>query len=108
MEFTSMTAYLALGAGLAVKRLSPRSGGKPPRTSFFYLRRRKRTVAKTSPGELIRQVRSETAKVVWPTRQETVRTAVMVVIMTALLALFFFGVDYVFSSIVRFLLSLIA
>jgi preprotein translocase subunit SecE len=65
-------------------------------------------VAKTSPGELIRQVRSETAKVVWPTRQETVRTAVMVVIMTALLALFFFGVDYVFSSIVRFLLSLIA
>jgi preprotein translocase subunit SecE len=64
-------------------------------------------VAKTSPGEFIRQVRAETAKVVWPTQKETVRTAIMVLIMTALLALFFFGVDAVFSAIVRFLLSLI-
>ena len=64
-------------------------------------------MAKTSPGEFIRQVRAETAKVVWPTQKETVRTAIMVLIMTAMLALFFFGVDSVFSAIVRFLLSLI-
>jgi len=64
-------------------------------------------VAKTSPGEFIRQVRSEGAKVVWPTWAETVRTAIMVLIMTALLAGFFFIVDSIFSSIVRFLLGLL-
>jgi preprotein translocase subunit SecE len=65
-------------------------------------------VARVSPGEFIRQVRAETAKVVWPTRQETIRTAIMVFIMTSLLALFFFAIDGLFSAIVKFLLGLIA
>jgi len=62
-------------------------------------------VARTSPGEFFRQVRAETAKVVWPTRKETMMTAVMVVIMTSLLGVFFFGVDSAFSAIVKLLLS---
>ena len=62
-------------------------------------------MAKTSPGEFIRQVRAETAKVHWPTRKETVATAIMVMIMTGLLAIFFFGVDAFFSTLVKFLLS---
>lgn len=65
-------------------------------------------MAKVSPGEFFRQVRAETAKVVWPTRKETVTTAIMVVIMTSLLGLFFFGVDSAFSLIVKSLLELIA
>ena len=65
-------------------------------------------MAKTSPGEFMRQVRAETAKVVWPTRKETVTTAIMVLIMTALLAVFFFGVDSVFGAIVKFLLGSLA
>ena len=64
-------------------------------------------MAKVTPGEFIRQVRSETSKVSWPTRKETVTTAIMVLIMTTLLAIFFLGVDAVFSSIVKFLLSLL-
>jgi preprotein translocase subunit SecE len=64
-------------------------------------------VAKVSPGEFIRQVRAETAKVSWPTRQETVTTTIMVVIMTLLLGIFFFSVDSVFSRIVQALLSLL-
>jgi len=64
-------------------------------------------VAKTSPGEFIRQVKAETAKVVWPTRRETVTTTIMVGIMTLLLGIFFFGIDQLFSSIVKFLLSLL-
>ena len=64
-------------------------------------------MAKATPGEFIRQVRNEASKVVWPTWNETFRTAVMVVIMTALLALFFFVVDSFFSTIVRWLLSLL-
>ena len=64
-------------------------------------------MAKTSPGEFFRQVRNEASKVVWPTRKETVTTAIMVMIMTLLLALFFLGVDAVLSAIVKFLIGLI-
>ena len=58
--------------------------------------------------EFIQQVRTETGKVAWPTRRETMMTAVMVVVMTTILALFFFGVDQVFNLIVKYLLSLVA
>ena len=64
-------------------------------------------MAKTSPVEFIRQVQAETKKVVWPTRRETVMTAVMVVILTLTLGIFFFTVDWGFSRIVKFLLSLV-
>ena len=64
-------------------------------------------MAKVSPGEFIRQVRAETAKVVWPTRKETVTTAIMVVIMTTLLAVFFFGVDSAFGGLVKYLIGLL-
>jgi preprotein translocase subunit SecE len=61
--------------------------------------RKKSDVAKTSPGEFVRQVRAEAGKVAWPTRRETLMTAVMVLIMTALLGIFFFGVDLFFSKV---------
>ncbi len=64
-------------------------------------------MAKVSPGEYIRQVRAEGSKVVWPTMKETRTTAVMVLIMTALLALFFLGTDTLFSAIVQFLVGLL-
>ena len=64
-------------------------------------------MAKVTPGEFIRQVRSDTAKVSWPTRRETITTAIMVLIMTTLLAIFFFGVDSFFGAIVKYLLSLL-
>ena len=65
-------------------------------------------MAKVNPGEFFRQVRNETAKVVWPTRKETMTTALMVVIMTTILGLFFFGVDSAFSALVRALLGLLS
>ena len=52
-------------------------------------------MAKTNPFEFIQQVRQEGAKVTWPTRRETLITTVMVMIMVALAALFFLGVDAV-------------
>ena len=65
-------------------------------------------MAKVSPGEFIRQVRVETGKVHWPTRKETIATTIMVIIMTGALAMFFFGVDAVFSKTVQYLLSFLA
>lgn len=63
-------------------------------------------MAKTSPGEFIRQVRAEAGKIVWPTGQDTMRTTIMVLIMTTLLALFFLGIDTVFNAVVSWLTSL--
>ena len=65
-------------------------------------------MAKTSPGEFIKQVQAERKKIVWPTRRETVTTAIMVVLMTVILGVFFFGVDTIFKQIVAGLLSLVA
>ena len=63
-------------------------------------------MAKTSPGEFVRQVRAETAKVVWPARKEVVRMTIMVLIMMTLLALFFLGVDQVIGRSIRLLLGI--
>ena len=63
-------------------------------------------MARTTPLEFIRQVQAETKKVSWPTRRETIMTGVMVVIMTTILALFFFGVDSILQAIVTALLKL--
>lgn len=52
-------------------------------------------MARVNPAQFIQQVRAETAKVVWPTRRETLLTTVMVFIMAALAAVFFFLVDQV-------------
>jgi preprotein translocase subunit SecE len=62
---------------------------------------------RTSPGEFARQVRAEASKVVWPTRQETVTTAIFVAIMMVLLAVFFLGIDALFGWVVSSILSLL-
>ena len=62
-------------------------------------------MAKTSPGEFIRQVQAEMRKVVWPTRQETMTTAIFVAIMMTLLAVFFLGIDSLFGAVVNWLLK---
>ena len=61
---------------------------------------------KTSPAEFLRQVQTEGRKVVWPTSEETVRTAIFVFILTVILSLFFLGIDSLFSAVVRWLLTL--
>ena len=61
---------------------------------------------RTSPGEFLRQVRAETSKVSWPSREETVRTAIFVFILMFILAVFFLGIDSLFGAAVRWLLSL--
>ncbi|WP_095011988.1 preprotein translocase subunit SecE [Tsuneonella mangrovi] len=63
-------------------------------------------MAKTSPGEFMRQVQAEMRKVVWPSREETTRTAIFVGIMMVILAVFFLGVDSLFGAAMSWLLSL--
>jgi len=63
---------------------------------------------RVTPGEFVRQVRAEFAKISWPTTAETVRMTIMVMIMTGLLSLFFLGVDQVIGRLVKLLLSFTA
>ena len=63
-------------------------------------------MARTSPFEFVQQVRTEVAKVTWPTRRETVITTVMVVAMSIAAALFFLAADYVLSTLVTLVLGL--
>lgn len=62
---------------------------------------------KTSPGEFVRQVQAERSKIVWPTREETVRTSIFVFIFMVILSAFFLGVDSLFGAVVRGLIGLL-
>ena len=63
-------------------------------------------MTKVHPGEFIRQVRQEVAKVTWPTRKETAITTAMVFVMVVVSAIFFFFVDQVLAFAVRTILGL--
>jgi preprotein translocase subunit SecE len=54
-------------------------------------------MAKTSPGEFVRQVRQEMARVTWPTRKEVIVTTIMVFIMVFVMSIFFLLVDQVLA-----------
>ena len=62
-------------------------------------------MAKPSVGEFVRQVRQEVNKVTWPTRTETIQSTLMVVVMVAFAAGFFFLVDVVLAELVQQVLA---
>ena len=59
-----------------------------------------------SPFAFLQQVRAETAKVVWPSRRETVVSTVMVIAMAFFAAVFFLIADQLISYGVKLLLGL--
>jgi preprotein translocase subunit SecE len=63
-------------------------------------------MARTNPFEFMQQVRTEVAKVTWPTRRETMITTAMVLLMSVVAAIFFLGADWVLSTLVTFVLGL--
>ena len=63
------------------------------------------TKKRVSIGTFISQVRTEASKIAWPTWPDTLRTAIMVMIMTTILGVFFFGVDSFFGFIVKKLIA---
>ena len=59
-----------------------------------------------NPLKFVQEVRDETSKVTWPTRNETLVTTVMVFILVFLASVFFFVADQILNWIVSFLLGL--
>jgi preprotein translocase subunit SecE len=58
-----------------------------------------------NPIEFVREVRSEAAKVTWPTRRETMVTTSMVFIFVVIAAVFFLAADKLIGFAVRTLLG---
>ena len=63
-------------------------------------------LARLDPAQYVRDVRTEVAKVTWPSRKETMITTMMVFVFVVLAAAFFFLVDQVMSLVVRTVLGL--
>ena len=63
-------------------------------------------MALTNVAQFFREVRQETSKVTWPTRRETAISTGMVFLMVVLAAIFFFFVDQIIATAIRFLLGL--
>lgn len=59
-----------------------------------------------SPFKFLQEVRSETAKVTWPTRRETMITTIMVFIMVAMSSIFFFVADQIIRVLITFILGI--
>jgi preprotein translocase subunit SecE len=59
-----------------------------------------------SPFKFLQEVRSETAKVTWPTRRETMITTIMVFIMVAVSSIFFFVADQIIRVLITYLLGI--
>lgn len=51
--------------------------------------------------EFYGEVKREIAKVTWPTKQETIRATIMVLVMAVIASIFFFAVDAVVGSGIR-------
>jgi preprotein translocase subunit SecE len=62
-------------------------------------------MAKSGPFQFFQEVRTETAKVTWPTRRETLVTTAMVFVFVVLATVFFFVVDLVLRLGVGFVLG---
>jgi preprotein translocase subunit SecE len=58
-------------------------------------------LAKLDPAQYVRDVRTEVAKVTWPTRKETLITTGLVLAMSALAAVFFLVVDQLIALAMR-------
>ncbi len=58
------------------------------------------------PARFVREVRSEMARVTWPSRKETTITTIMVFVMVFIASIFFLVADQIMRFGVGFLLGL--
>jgi preprotein translocase subunit SecE len=59
--------------------------------------------SRTRPREFLHEVNVELRKVAWPTKAETINYSVVVLVTLIVVGAVIFGLDYVFSSMARFL-----
>lgn len=63
-------------------------------------------MAGVNPLKFLQEVRQEVGKISWPTRQETLISTVMVLIMVLVASIFFLVADQLISWGIQFILSI--
>ena len=53
----------------------------------------------------LNEVKEELTKVAWPSREQTIRYTVLVIIVTVVVGLFLGGLDYILTAITQFILE---
>jgi preprotein translocase subunit SecE len=53
--------------------------------------------------DFLKEVRVELAKVVWPTRDQTIRLTFIVIFVTVMVAFFVGGIDYILTTLSSYL-----
>ena len=61
---------------------------------------------KTTPIEFVNQVKSETRKVSWPSRQETLVSMLAVFVMVTISAIFLYFADQIIAWAIRLIMGL--
>ena len=59
-----------------------------------------------NPVKFLQEVRQEVGKVTWPTRNETLISTIMVLVMVALASIFFLLADQIISWLIQAVLSI--
>ena len=63
-------------------------------------------MAAMNPIKFLQEVRQEVGKVTWPSRQETLISTVMVLVMVAAASVFFLSADQIIAWIVQWVLKI--
>jgi preprotein translocase subunit SecE len=86
----------------------PRFGAENdvPQASGHFHKERQMAAKTVNPFTFLQQVRSETAKVTWPSRRETLISTVMVLAFAFLAAIFFFVADQMMGWAVELILGI--
>lgn len=53
----------------------------------------------------LKEVRAELEKVVWPSREQTIRYSILVIVVAIVVGLFLGGIDYILTSLQDFLIK---
>ncbi len=59
----------------------------------------------TTPVGFLKEVRDELQKVVWPTRDEIVRLTGVVIIVSAIVAIYLGGADFILTKLVALIIA---
>ncbi|MFI5323269.1 MAG: preprotein translocase subunit SecE [Thermodesulfobacteriota bacterium] len=58
-----------------------------------------------SVAQFTKDIESEAKRITWPSRQETIKSTLAVIVISAIFATFLGLVDYVFSWVIKLILS---
>ncbi len=60
---------------------------------------------KTGPVEFVRQVKSETKKITWPSRQERIVSMIAVFVMVTISSIFLYFADQIIAYLIRLIMG---